>query len=75
MSKEETIMATMEALRLHDANDTCMTVDECASFLKCHRDTVIRHLHKGTIKGKLLERVWRIPKLQFLKEIVEKESY
>ncbi len=73
-SKEETIISTMEALRLHDANNTCMTVAETSKYLKVHKDTVLKHLHTGKIKGKLLERVWRIPKLQFLDEIVEKES-
>lgn len=74
MSREERLMTTLEALRLHDANNTCMTVDETAKYLSVHRDTVIRHLHSGKIKGKLLDRIWRVPKIQFLEEIVTAEE-
>lgn len=71
MSRQEQITVTMEALRLHDANNTCLTVEECAEFLSVHKHTVLNRLHAGDIKGTLVGRTWRIPKLQFLDRIVE----
>lgn len=73
MTKEEHLETTLEALRLYDANNTCMTVQECAKWLKVHKDTVIRKLHSKDIKGQFIGRVWRIPKMQFLKEIVSQD--
>ena len=70
MERQEQLTVTLEALRLHDANNTCMTVEECAEWFKIHRDTVIRRLQSGEWKGHLVGRVWRIPKLQFMEAIV-----
>lgn len=70
MERQEQITITMEALRLHDANDTCMTVKECAKWLKCHPLTVKRKISKGEIKSTLIGNEHRIPKLQFLDNIV-----
>lgn len=68
--KQEIILATLEALRLHDANNTCMTVEECAEWFGIHRDTVVRRLHTREWKGHLVGRIWRIPKIQFLDKII-----
>lgn len=70
MSRQEQITVTMEALRLHDANNTCMTVEETADFLKVHKNTVLNRIHAGEIKANLIGRVWRVPKIQFLERIV-----
>jgi len=37
------------------------TVDELAQSLRVHRDTVIRWISEGKIKGFRLGRAWRIP--------------
>lgn len=71
MNRQEQITATMEALRLHDANNTCMTVEECADFLNVHKNTVLNRIREGDIKASLIGRTWRIPKIQFLKDIVQ----
>lgn len=69
ISREETIIDMMRALRLYFANDTCMTVEECASFLRVHKNTVLNKIHSKDIQAKFVGR-WSIPKLQFLQEIV-----
>lgn len=71
MEAQEQLKITMEALRLHDANNKMMSVNETANYLGVHRDTVIRAIENGDIKGQLIGRVWRIPKLQFLEKIIE----
>lgn len=70
MSENETLLITMEALRLHDANNTCMSVKECAEFLGVHENTVLKKLNDGKIHGTYAGK-WTIPKLQFLEKIVE----
>lgn len=70
MSRQEQITATMEALRLHDANNTCMTVEECADYLNVHKNTVLNRIRAGDVKAILVGRTWRIPKIQFLEKIV-----
>ena len=37
------------------------TVDELAQSLRLHRDTVIRWISEGKIKGFRVGRAWRIP--------------
>ena len=70
--REEFLKITLEALMIYDANNTCMTVEECAEWFDIHRDTVVRRLHSGEWKGHLVGRVWRIPKLQFLDQILKR---
>jgi excisionase family DNA binding protein len=71
MERQEQIKATMEALRLHDANNVCMTVDECADFFKIHPKTVLNKIHSKEFKAQFIGRTWRIPKLQFIDKIVD----
>ncbi|WP_461644264.1 helix-turn-helix domain-containing protein [Labilibaculum euxinus] len=70
MSQNEMIEANLKALALFDANNTCLTVDECAKFLKVHPKTITNRINKGKIKAEFLGRIWRIPKIQFVKEII-----
>lgn len=72
MEKQDIIEAQIRALTLYDANNTCLTVEQCATFLSVHRHTVTSRIHSGKIKANFIGRVWRIPKLQFVKEILEK---
>ncbi len=57
-----------------DANNVCMTVKECAEYLRVTSLTVLNHIKKGTIKATLIGRVWSIPKVQFLDEILKKNE-
>lgn len=61
---------SIEAHILFDANNTCLSVAECAEWIGVHNDTVLRRLHDGKIKGTLIGRVWSIPKIQFLDKII-----
>ena len=70
MNQNEMITANLKALALFDANNTCMTVDECAKFLGVHHKTVTNRIHSGKMKAEFLGRIWRIPKLQFIDQIV-----
>lgn len=68
----ELIRANLIAQTIHDANDTCLTVKECAEYLGVHKKTVHNQLKKGSIKETLIGSVWSIPKLQFLGEILKR---
>ena len=72
INETQLIESSVKAQAIYDANKTCMAVKECAEFLGVHTDTVLRKLHSGDIKGTLIGRVWSIPKIQFLKKILEK---
>ncbi|SFF96023.1 DNA binding domain-containing protein, excisionase family [Salegentibacter agarivorans] len=61
---------SIEAHILFDANNTCLSVAECAEFLSVHHNTVKNKLHSREIKGTLIGRVWSIPKIQFLDKII-----
>lgn len=68
--KEEQLMLMLEAMKIYDANNTCLSVEECAKFLNVHKNTVLNKIHSGEIKATFLGRIWRIPKLQFLDKII-----
>ena len=70
MSQDEMITANLKALTLFDANNTCLTVDECAKFLQVHPKTITNRINSGKIKAEFIGRIWRIPKLQFVEEII-----
>lgn len=53
-----------------ERNDVCMNIQECAEFLNCHYKTVSNHIRKGTIKAVQVGSEWRIPKMQFVEEII-----
>lgn len=57
-----------------ERNDVCMTVKECADFLDCHKNTIINQIEKGTILANKVGTEWRIPKMQFVKEILAKNA-
>ena len=70
MRQNEMITANLKALTLFDANNTCLTVDECAKFLQVHPKTITNRINSGKIKAEFIGRIWRIPKLQFVEEII-----
>ncbi len=71
MQQNDIIEAQLKALAIFDANNTCMSVNECAKFLNKHRNTITNLIKKRVIKAKLIENTWSIPKLQFTKQLVD----
>lgn len=71
MTKQEIIEAQLEAIEIFEANNTMMTVAECAAFLNSSEDTVRRAIKSETIIAYNIGG-WRIPKLQFHKELIDR---
>lgn len=71
MNENDLIKACIKAQAIYDANNTCLSVAECAKWLRVHNDTILRRLQAGKIKGNLIGRVWSIPKIQFLDRIMK----
>ena len=74
MSERESITLHLKALVIHDANNTVMTLKECADFLKCSERTVKRRIESNNKHDRIyatFQGGWRIPKMQFLSEIVK----
>ena len=71
MEEKDLIKACIKAQAIYDANNTCLSVAECAKWLGVHNDTVLRRLQDSKIKGTLIGRVWSIPKIQFLDRIMK----
>ena len=70
MNKQELIESQLKAMTIYDANNTCLTVDECAEFLRVHPKTITNRIRSGKIKARFIGRIWRIPKIQFMDEIL-----
>lgn len=73
MEQSEQFKETVKALTFHDAHNTMMTVEECAEFLRVHKNTVTNRIHAGDIQATFIGRIWRIPKIQFLEKVLENE--
>lgn len=74
MSEQESITIHLKALVIHDANNTVMDIKECAKFLGCSERTVKRRIATNDKHNKIhatFQGGWRIPKMQFLSEIVK----
>lgn len=67
MSEIET---TIRALTIYDANNTCMSITECAKFLGLERRTISAMIVRGEIKATHLSNRTLIPKIQFLKQLI-----
>ncbi len=74
MKQQKVIEANLKAMLIYDANNTCLTVEECASFLNVHPKTITNRIHAGKISAEFIGRIWRIPKMQFLKQVLEKQA-
>jgi len=70
MKQSKIIEAQLIALTVFDANNKCLTVSECAKFLNVHSRTITNRIYSGKIKAEFIGRIWRIPKMQFVKKIV-----
>nr|WP_320118921.1 helix-turn-helix domain-containing protein [uncultured Marinifilum sp.] len=71
MTQNEIIEAQLKALTIFDANNKCLTVDECAKFLQVHPKTITNRINSKKINAHFVGRIWRIPKMQFIQEIIE----
>ncbi|WP_421921159.1 hypothetical protein [Marinifilum sp.] len=75
MNKYEMIEASFIGSFLFDASNTCMNVAECAEFLGVHEKTVKNRIQTKNMSKKIFAKPygkgWKIPKAQFVKEIVE----
>ena len=70
MTPNELIESQIKALTIYDANNTCMSIKECAKFLGVCEKTMVNWLtdnriNKIQIKGRTM-----IPKIQFLKQLI-----
>ncbi len=70
-TSRELIESNLKALAIYHANNDCMTVEQCADFLKKSKQTILSYIHKGEIKAKMIGCTWSIPKLQFMDNIIE----
>lgn len=71
MTQIDLLQANIKALTIFKANDTMLTVDECAKYLGVHPCTIKRRIHRGTIKAVFQDGKYHIPKIQFLEKVVE----
>lgn len=65
------IQVFIKAIAIHEANNSTMSVVQCAEFLGCHRNTVTNRIDKGVIKAVVADGNYSIPKIQFLEKIVD----
>ncbi|CAA0177525.1 conserved hypothetical protein [Tenacibaculum maritimum] len=70
MTQTDLLQANIKALTIFNANNTMLTVDECAKFLKVHPNTVKNRIHKHTIQAIFQDGKYHIPKIQFLEKLV-----
>lgn len=70
----EQVKSHLMILTIFDANNTSMTVEECAKFNRCCKQTVLSEIHKGNIIANKMGRLWSIPKMQFMDRIIEDQS-
>lgn len=70
MTKNDLIEAQLKLLTLFDSNNSIMTVKQCSLFLNSSEDTVRRSIKSGSIIA-YYDESWKIPKIQFHKELIE----
>ena len=68
------VRANLKAQAIFDANNTVMTPKQCAAFMACTPRTVLDKIKKGEIAATFKTGHWRIPKIQFLNEIIQRFS-
>ena len=71
MTQADLLKVSLKALTIFNANDTMLTVDGCAKYLKVYPNTVKNRMHKNTIQVIYQDGKYNIPKIQFLEKIVE----
>lgn len=71
MKTAKLIESQVKAMAIYDANDECMNVTECAKYLKRNRNTIYKWIDDGKIKVVPGIIPVSIPKIQFLKKIIE----
>ena len=74
MTEKEIIKAHLKAMAIFDANNTVMSVQETSRFLKLGTDTIYKRLKEGTPEQRIYgvyQGGWKIPKIQFLNELID----
>ncbi|CAA0186627.1 helix-turn-helix domain-containing protein [Tenacibaculum maritimum] len=72
MSEAQIIESNIKAMTIFNANDKMMSVSECAEFMGIHQNTVKNRIEKEDILATFQGGKYHIPKLQFVKLLVEK---
>lgn len=72
MSQLKFIETSIIAMTIFNANNTIMTPIECADFLGVHYNTIMNRIKDKTILSTLVGGKHHIPKIQFLKKIINK---
>lgn len=72
MSERNLIATQIKALTIFNANNTTMSVESCAKFLKVHPNTIKNRINKNTIIASFQDGKYHIPKLQFLEKLIDK---
>lgn len=70
MTPNEIIESQIKALTIYDANNTCLTVKDCAKFLGVCEKTMRNWINDDKIKNVQIEGRTMIPKIQFLKQLI-----
>ena len=70
MTPNELIESQIKALTIYDANNTCMSITQCAKFLGLERRTISAMIVRKEIKAKHLSNRTLIPKIQFLEILI-----
>jgi len=64
------IETIIKAMTIYDANNGFMTPEDCAKFLEIHINTMYKLLNDNKIIYEQIGSQKRIPKLQFLKQLI-----
>lgn len=71
MTEAQTIEAQIKALTIFNANNTMMSVSECAEYLGVHFNTIKNRIDKETIIAIFQDGKYHIPKLQFVERLIK----
>ena len=75
MEEKELIKTYLKAQAIYDANNTMMSVSDCAKFLGSSTRTILRKVKSNDSDYKIIAKYtnseWKIPKIQFLEKLVD----
>lgn len=68
--REEQIKTHIKALTIYAANNDMMNVTTCAEYLDVHPLTIRKRIKDEEIVAQMIGSQYRIPKIQFLEQII-----
>ena len=71
MTKSELLETNINALTIFEAQDKMLSVEDCATYLKVHPNTVKNRIEKKVIIALFHGGKYHIPKIQFLKDFIK----